>query len=291
MKRLGEKQALEVLRFTSVGAYLNAPDEIGDGDVLLPKKYLTDDIALGDMIDVFLYKDSQSRLIATTTEPRLSLGQIGLLKVVAVSARGAFLDWGLSKDLFLPAAEQKNALKVGQRVVVIVYIDRSERLCASQRIEKFLTTAHSFAVDQWIEGTIYSINPDIGAFVAVANQFYGLLPAKDCLDDLALGQALTLRIVEIHPDGKMVLSLRDRRSRQIYLDIAVILDYFKANQNCLPLTDKASPQQIKQLFRMSKKSFKRAIGVLLKAGAISIERDAIRLIADLSISELQSSDV
>ncbi len=277
MKKLGKTQSLEILRFTSVGAYLNDIDETSDSDVLLPKKYLSDDMALGDMVEVFLYKDAENRLIATTEQPYLQVGQIGTLRVVSTTQHGAFLKWGLDKDLFLPHAEQKQALSVGQTVVVIVYIDKFERLSASQKIEKHLTTAHQYNIEQWVVGTVYSLNEQIGAFIAVDNQYYGLLPAKDSFVPLKLGQSVEGRIVKIHPDGKLVLSLRSERSAQIQIDVAQIIDYLEQNDGIIPFDDKASPALLKQRLQMSKKAFKRAIGVLLKQDRIIMKDATIRL--------------
>ncbi len=277
MKKLGKTQPLEILRFTSVGAYLNDIDETSDSDVLLPKKYLSDEMALGDMVDVFLYKDAENRLIATTQQPDLEVGAIGALTVAAVTDYGAFLKWGLDKDLFLPNAEQKQTVAVGQTIAVIVYIDKSERLCASQKIEKYLTTVHQYAVDQWVTGTVYAVSPQIGAFIAVANKHFALLPAKDLFISLKIGQSVEARIAKIHPDGKLVLSLRADRAEQIQIDVAMIIDKLIKNDGVLPFDDKASPDAIKAHLQMSKKAFKRAIGVLLKQNRIIMEKGVVTL--------------
>ncbi len=275
MKKLGKIQTLEVLRFTSVGAYINAIDETSDSDVLLPKKYLSDDIALGDMVDVFLYKDAQNRLIATTQKPFLEVGDIGVLQVDSVSQHGAFLKWGLDKDLFMPFDEQKQKVQAGQKVTVIVYIDNSERLSASEKIERHLTTQHNYSNNEWVEGTVYKFHPDIGAFVAVNNRHFGLVPLKDCLVNLTAGQQVKARIAKIHPDGKLVLALRAAGSEQLFRDVEVIKERLMAQNGKLPFDDKATPVVIKQQLNMSKKAFKRAVGVLLKEGIIKIEENAI----------------
>ncbi len=268
-------QSLEVLRFTSVGAYINDIDETSDSDVLLPKKYLSDDIALGDMVDVFLYKDGQNRLIATTQRPLLQVGQIGVLKVDSVTEHGAFLKWGLDKDLFMPFDKQKQKLAVGEKVTVIVYIDKSERLCASQKIERHLTLDHEHQVADWVDGTVYKFHPEIGAFVAVDNKNFGLVPLKDCLSPLTAGQQIKARITKVHPDGKLVLALRAAGAEQLFVDVETIMTALAENNGRLPFNDKAAPQVIKQSLNMSKKAFKRAIGVLLKDGKIIIEESAI----------------
>ncbi len=275
MKKLGKIQSLEVLRFTSVGAYINDIDETSDSDVLLPKKYLSDDIALGDMVDVFLYKDAQNRLIATTQMPLLQVGEIGVLKVDSVTEHGAFLKWGLDKDLFMPCDEQKQTPTVGQMVTVIVYIDKSERLCASQKIERRLTLTHGYQADDWVNGTVYKFHSEIGAFVAVDNKFFGLVPLKDCLAPLIAGQQIKARIAKVHPDGKLVLALRATGAEQLFSDVETVLTALADNNGRLPFNDKAAPQLIKQSLNMSKKAFKRAIGVLLKEGKVKIDANAI----------------
>ncbi len=280
MKKLGRLQQLEVLRFTSVGAYINDVDETSDSDVLLPKKYLSEDIALGDFVEVFLYKDAQNRLIATTQKPLLEVGQIGALKVESLTEHGAFLKWGIDKDLFLPFREQVGDLKKGDAVTVIVYVDNMERLCASMRIEKFLSVDHGYNAGDQVSGTVYKHHPEIGAFVAVEGKYYGLIPQKDCFKIFAVGEAVSLRIARVHPDGKLVLSTRQSGATQLFIDVDSVLQALNARGGSLPFDDKADPALINRELNMSKKAFKRAVGVLLKDKKIAINAGSIALIEE-----------
>ncbi len=280
MKELGRVQQLEVLRFTSVGAYINDVDETSDSDVLLPKKYLSEDVALGDLVEVFLYKDAQNRLIATTQKPLLEVGQIGELKVDSLTEHGAFLKWGIDKDLFLPFREQLGDLKKGDTISVIVYVDKVERLCASMRIEKFLSVDHDYSTGDQTSGTVYKHHPEIGAFVAVAGKYYGLIAQKDCIKTFAVGEEVAVRITRVHPDGKLVLSTRQSGAAQLFIDVDSILEVLDARGGSLPFDDKADPVLIKRELKMSKKAFKRAVGVLLKDKKISINDGSIALVEE-----------
>ncbi len=264
MKKIGQWQQLEILRFTSVGAYLNALDESSESDVLLPAKYLNDELELGQMLEVFLYRDSEDRMIATLEKPKAVVGDIALLKVVDIHKIGAFLDWGLSKDLLLPQDQWKREVHKGELVLVYLYLDSSDRIVATMKIESQLRTDSNYQVGDSVKGTVYSIAKDIGVFVAVDNCYLAMIPAREVVDDYQLGQAIEARITKIHSDGKIVLATREKTSLQIHSDVALIKEKLKNNQGFLSFNDKSAPDLIRAEFKMSKKAFKRAIGVLLK---------------------------
>ncbi len=276
MKKIGVMNHLEVLRFTSVGAYLNDVDESSETDVLLPTKYVPDALEIGDFIDVFLYRDSEDRLIATTLVPLLTKGQMGVLTVADVHQVGAFLSWGLEKDLFLPYKEQTQPLKAGQRVFVMVYEDLSERLCATTKVGNKLSTSHSFAIDTWTEGVVYQINPQIGAFVAVENLYHGLIPIKEWVKPIVVGEQVKVRVQAIKPDGKLDLSLRERVGKQIHSDVDVLLAVLERSGGTMAYWDGTDPAVITQVFGMSKRAFKRAAGVLLKQDSITMDASGIK---------------
>lgn len=276
MKRIGEINKLEVLRFTGVGAYLNDVDESSETDVLLPTKYVPDTIEIGDFIEVFLYRDSEDRLIATTLSPMLKKGEMGLLKVVDVHKVGAFLDWGLEKDLFLPYKEQTHTLRVGEKILVMVYEDLSERLCATMKIGKRLSTQHTFSIDAWAQGMVYQVHPEIGAFVAVEGKYHGLIPIKECVRPLSVGEKLGVRIQSVKPDGKLDLSIRERVTKQIHSDVDLLLDYLDKAGGSMPYWDGTDPALIASVFGMSKRAFKRAAGVLLKQGKITMDSQGMK---------------
>lgn len=278
MLELGKVQTLIVKRQKDFGIYLGEADS--EDSVLLPKKQVPEGTKVGDSLEVFLYKDSQDRLIATTGKPLLQLGQVGMLVVQECSKIGAFLNWGLEKDLFLPFKEQSYPVKKGDRCLVVVYIDRTGRLCASMRVYEYLSNESPYQEGDKVVGTIYRINPDLGAFVAVDNKYYGMVPKKDLYDDYAIGTTIAADVVRVRSDGKLDLGLRKKAYLQMDDDIATVLEVLDRYNGVLPFGEKVSPEVIREEFHLSKNAFKRALGRLLKQGRIDIEPDSIRLRED-----------
>ena len=278
MLELGKVQTLIVKRQKDFGIYLGEADS--EDSVLLPKKQVPEGTKVGDSLEVFLYKDSQDRLIATTGKPLLQLGQVGMLVVQECSKIGAFLNWGLEKDLFLPFKEQSYPVKKGDRCLVVVYIDRTGRLCASMRVYEYLSNESPYQEGDKVVGTIYRINPDLGAFVAVDNKYYGMVPKKDLYDDYAIGTTVAADVVRVRTDGKLDLGLRKKAYLQMDDDIATVLEVLDRYNGMLPFGEKVSPDVIRDEFHLSKNAFKRALGRLLKQGRIDIEPDSIRLRED-----------
>lgn len=277
MIKLGEKQKLEIKRFTTVGAFLNEREEEGD-DILLPKSQIPQDVKEGDMIEVFVYNDSRDRIIATTNTPKASVGDVLSLEVVSTTKIGSFLDMGLEKDLFLPFSETVGAVETGKEYLVGVYIDKSDRLCATMKVKDMLKTDSPYKENDIVEGTIYSINRDIGAFVAVDNKYDGLIPKKEILGALEVGETIEVRINQVLEDGRLDLSLRHRSYLQMNIDAEVILDKLRKNKGRLNINDKTPPERIKKELQMSKSGFKRAAGRLLKEEMIEFTKDGIKLI-------------
>lgn len=273
MLEIGKKQVLQVMRITPHGAYLGRPAE--SETVLLPGKDMPQNTAVGQEIEVFLYKDSEDRPIATTKEPLIRLGQLAVLEVKTVTSIGAFLNWGLDKDLFLPFKEQIGKPEKGLKLLVALYVDKTGRLCATMKVEKYLSARSEHQVDDKVWGTIYSINPRIGAFVAVENRYFGLVQAKDLGFGHRIGDRIEARITQVREDGKLTLNLHQKAYKQMEEDAEDLLQLFDSYGGALPFTDKASPELIKQETGMTKNAFKRAVGRLLKAGKIRIEEDGI----------------
>lgn len=273
MLELGKVQTLIVKREKDFGIYLGEADS--EDSVLLPKKQVPEGTKVGDELEVFLYKDSKDRLIATAEKPILQVGQVGILTVVECNKIGAFLNWGLEKDLFLPFKEQSYPVKKGDRCLVVVYIDRSGRLCASMRVYESLSNESPYKEGDKVIGTIYRINPDMGAFVAVDNKYYGMVPKKDMYDDYAIGTTVAADVVRVRPDGKLDLGLRKKAYLQMDDDIATVLRVIEEYGGALPFGEKVSPEVIKREFHLSKNAFKRALGRLLKQGRIEIKPDSI----------------
>lgn len=276
MINLGEYQELIIKRFTSVGAYLNEEVE-ADEDILLPKSQIPKDAKAGDRIKVFVYNDSKDRIIATTNRPKITLGKLAHLVVVDTTKIGSFLDWGLEKDLFLPFAETTGSVEKGKTYLVGLYIDKSDRLCATMKIKDMLKTDSGYRENKFAKGTIYSINRDIGAFVAVEDQYDGLIPKKELIGAYDVGDTIEVRVNKVLEDGKLDLSLRDRSYIQMDTDGKIIMKKLKENGGSLSLGDKSSPDLIRKELKMSKAGFKRAIGRLYKEGVIVISDYEIKL--------------
>lgn len=271
MLRLGKVQTLTVVKKVEFGVYLG--ETLGasvDERVLLPKKQVPEGVREGDELEVFLYRDSSDRLIATTRKPRLQIGEIGELKAAAVGKIGAFLDWGLEKDLFLPFKEQTRRVKQGDTCLAALYIDKSDRLCATMKLYHYLKTNPPYAIGDMVEGTVYEISGNFGVFVAVDGQYSGLIPKREAQGNFKVGQKLTLRVTEVKEDGKLTLSARQKAYLQIEEDAAQVLEVIGEFAGVLPFDDKASPEVIQREFGLSKAAFKRAVGHLLKEKKIEI---------------------
>lgn len=273
MIRLGEKQILKVVRMKDFGMYIGEEAEA----ILLPRKYVPAGTRVGDDVEVFVYRDSSDRLIATTEEPALTLGQIGLLKVKETSKIGAFLDWGLEKDLLLPFKEQTIQVRSGKSYPVALYIDKSKRLCATMKIYEYLSSESPYGKDEMVEGFVYQVNPNLGVFVAVDGKFHGMIPKKNVHSEYRVGDRVEARVVSVREDGKLELSVRERVEVQISKDAQILMEVIESYDGVLPFTEKASPAVIERELSMSKAAFKRAVGHLLKARKISIENGKIRL--------------
>lgn len=276
MIKLGEVQKLIIKRFASVGAYLNVEDE-SDDDVLLPKSQVPDDAKIGDEIEVMVYNDSKDRIIATTNRSKLQVGEMGHLTVISQTKIGSFLDWGLEKDLFLPFAETVGKLEKDKEYLVGVYLDKSDRICATMKVRDMLSTDSPYKENDKVKGTIYSINRDIGAFVAVDDKYDGLIPKEELLGAYEVGETIEVRVTGVKPDGKLDLSFRNRAYIQRDEDSETILSNLKIHSGFLPLNDKSDAEDIRKQLGMSKSAFKKAVGKLYKEQTIIIKDNGIEL--------------
>lgn len=274
--KLGEKQVLKVVKTTGFGVYLSLP-ESGDEEVLLPRKQVPESVKEGDLIEVFIYKDSEDRVIATTTEPGITLGKVAKLPVKQVTRIGAFLDWNLAKDLLLPFKEQIYKVQEGEEVLVALYIDKSERLCATMHIYDYLSTNNPYSVDDMVDGTLYEIIENFGAFVAVDDAYSGMIPMKEFTKDIKPGSPVHTRVTGIKEDGKLTLSLYQKAHVQMDTDSKMIYEKLKEAGGFLPYHDKSSADDIKAVFHLSKNAFKRAIGRLYKEKRIQITDKGIQI--------------
>lgn len=278
MIRLGEKQELTIVKKVEFGVYLADSGENTEEKVLLPIKQVPEDKKVGDKLEVFVYRDSKDRLIATVREPGLQMGQVAELTVAQTGKFGAFLDWGLEKDLLLPFRQQRGKVEEGDRVLVSLYIDKSHRLCATMNVYENLRTDSPYKKDDRVVGRVYEISDNFGAFVAVDNQFSALISQKELYGKVELGTDISARVVQVREDGKLSLSIREKAYLQMDRDAEVILSIIDGRGGTLPFNDKASPEIIRRETNMSKNEFKRAVGRLLKEGKIEIGEENIRRI-------------
>ena len=278
MIEIGKVQKLKVVKSVEFGLYLADPEDDSDSEerVLLPKKQIPEGTVLGDEIEVFIYRDSEDRLIATTNRPRAAAGEIARMRVKEIAKPGAFLDWGLEKDLMLPFKEQTGKIKPGDECLVAVYVDKSGRLCATMNVYECLRTDSPYKKDDAVTGTLYEISDNFGAFVAVDDIYSGLIPRKEMYGELHTGDTVQARVTNVKEDGKLDLSVREKSYIQMDDDAAKLLEIIESFAGVLPFSDKADPAVIRRETGMSKNQFKRAAGRLYKEHKVEITDTCIR---------------
>lgn len=276
MIQLGRKHELEIVKIVDFGVYLAPSASQADDRVLLPRRQVPEGSKVGDRITVFVYLDSEDRLIASVREPLLALGQVAELTVAQMNRFGAFLDWGLEKDLMLPFKQQRGRVEQGQKVLVSLYIDKSGRLCATMNVYGNLSNDSPYHVGDQVIGRVYELSDSFGAFVAVDNRYSGLIPAKELYGEVELGKDVKARVTRVLEDGRLNLSIREKAYLQIDRDVDAIMKLLDSYEGALPFNDKAAPEVIKHETGMSKNEFKRAVGRLLKEGRIQIGDRTIR---------------
>lgn len=278
MIQLGEIQELSIVRTSDFGVYVNDDTADTEGGILLPKKEVPEGSEVGSTVTVFVYRDSEDRLIATTLLPKIRLGEIAMLTVREVGKIGAFLDWGLMKDLLLPFKEQKGVLKEGKAYLVGLYIDKTNRLCATMNISSLLRSDSPYQEEDRIKGIVYSINEEMGVFVAVGGKYQGMIPAKEVSSKYHIGDEVEVRVSKVRSDGKLVLTTKEKGFAQMEQDEKKLLDLLAVHNGFINLTDASDPEEIKRKISMSKRAFKRAVGRLMKAGKIEQKEDGIYLV-------------
>jgi len=276
MIEIGQTYELVVVKTLDFGVYLDAEDY---GEVLLPRKYVPLNLSEGDLVHVFLYLDSEDRLVATTQKPKAKVGEFAYLRVLDITPVGAFLDWGLDKDLLVPFAEQHVPMEIGHSYLVFLFLNKADgRITASSKLDKFLfdKKSHDFQPQQAVDLIIAS-STDLGYKAIVNHSHWGVLFKNEVFKPLRFGQKIKGFIKQIRSDGKIDLSLQSgQESRDQNANI--IESYLKNHNGFAPVHDKSDPQVIAELFAMSKGAFKKAIGGLYKQRIIRIEKDGIHLI-------------
>ena len=276
--KLGEYQELVVIKKVEFGVYL-AEHESDETRVLLPAKQVPENTKIGDTLNVFLYKDSKDRLIATTNQPKLTLGGLAVCKVLQVGKIGAFLDWGLEKDLFLPYKEMTMRVEAGDEILVTLYIDKSRRLCASmKKLYDLLQMDSPYKKDDVVTGRVYEFSDNFGTFVAVDDKYSAMISKSADCSKLRSGDEIEAKVVNVKEDGKLDLTLREKAYIQMDADAEKVMQVIEEFAGVLPFSDKASPEVIKRETGLSKNAFKRAVGRLYKEHRVEISEKAIRKI-------------
>lgn len=275
MLQIGKKQSLTVIKEVDFGVYL-AEAEAASEKVLLPGKEVPEGTKTGDELTVFLYKDSKDRMIATLREPAVEIGGLAKLRVAEVGNIGAFLDWGLEKDLLLPFKEQTRKVRQDEEVLVALYADKSQRLCATMNVYEYLKMDSPYQRDDKVSGTIYEISEEFGIFVAVENRYSGLIPKREAAGKYRIGETLNFRVTGVKADGKLDLSSREKKELQMDADALKIMQVVDEYEGVLPFGEKVSPEIITREFGMSKAAFKRAIGRLYKQGKVELGENRIK---------------
>ncbi|SNS84506.1 hypothetical protein SAMN05421640_1487 [Ekhidna lutea] len=271
---VGEYQTLMVDRLTDPGAYLTD----GSTDVLLPTKYIPNGTKKGEKLKVFVYRDSEDRIICTTQTPYATVFEFAYLKVKDAGSVGAFLDWGIDKDLLIPFSEQKNKLRTGQWCLVYIFLDeKTDRPVATAKVAKYFSDEIDVEEGEEVDLLITNTT-DLGVNVVVNNQFKGLIYENDLFHDVLEGDKIKGFVKAVRPDGKLDISLRKEGLENLEAGAQQILNELKNNDGYLPLHDKSDPNEIQSLLQMSKKNFKRSVGILYKGKLISLEKDGIRLV-------------
>ena len=274
MLKIGDYNTLKVEKFVDFGLYLQSDE----GEILLPKKYVTEGTRIGDLIDVFIYKDSEDRLIATNLKPVAKVGEFAAMEVKDLSKFGAFLEWGLEKDLLVPFNEQNKKMEVGRKYVVYVLLDpKSQRVIGSSKLSDFLKKKNiELETGQEVDLMIYD-QTDLGYLAVINNTYFGMIYRNEVFKKINIGDYLKGYVKQVREDDKIDLTLNKVGMDSVDDAKACIISALKSNKGFLPLNDDSTPEEIKNRLQMSKKTFKKAVGGLYKEKKVSIDTKGISL--------------
>lgn len=275
MIKIGKTNNLKVVKKVDFGLYLDGGES---GEILLPKRYVDESMEVGDELDVFIYCDSEDRLVATTEKPLIEVGEFGLLKAVEVNRVGAFMEWGLQKDLLVPFREQSQEIRVGGSYVVYAFLDNAtKRIVGSTKLNKYVGNR----IPHYSEGDTVDIlavhKTDLGYKVIVDNLFWGMIYNNDLFDPLSPGNRIPAYVKTVREDGKIDVTLRERGGERVFQLANRIMGYLRDAGGEMALSDSSSPDDIKAVFQCSKKDFKKALGYLYKKGKILIADGGVTL--------------
>lgn len=275
MIKIGKTNNLKVVKKVDFGLYLDGGES---GEILLPKRYVDESMEVGDELDVFIYCDSEDRLVATTEKPLIEVGEFGLLKAVEVNRVGAFMEWGLQKDLLVPFREQSQEIRVGGSYVVYAFLDNAtKRIVGSTKLNKYVGNR----IPRYSEGDTVDVlavhKTDLGYKVIVDNLFWGMIYNNDLFDPLSPGDRIPAYVKTVREDGKIDVTLRERGGERVFQLANRIMGYLREAGGGMTLSDSSSPDEIKAVFQCSKKDFKKALGYLYKKGKILIADGGVTL--------------
>ena len=276
MKKIGNYNKLRVVKKVDFGLYLDGEEY---GEILLPQKYVTDDMLPGEEVEIFLYRDSEDRLVATTENPYVVVGEVGLLKAKQVSSPGAFMDWGVMKDLLVPFREQTEPIEEGRWYLVYVYLDRvTNRIVGSTKLNKYIgNKPPRYQPGDEVE-IIVARRAEIGYRVIVDNLHWGMVYKNDVFDTLRIGDVMHGVVKLVRDDGKVDVTFREQGGERVFQLARHIVGYLEDNNGVMRLCDKSHPDDIKAVFHCSKKDFKKALGYLFKRRRILVADNGVKLL-------------
>ena len=276
MIKIGKDNVLKAVKKLDFGVYLDGGEQ---GEILLPRRYVPEELEVDDEIEVFIYRDSEDRLIATTERPFIEVGEFGLLKAVSVGRVGAFMDWGLMKDLLVPFREQRQPIEEGKSYIVYALLDsKSGRIFGSTKLDKFVgNKPPRYSEGDQVE--VLAVQPtDLGYKVIVDNLHWGLIYKNDLFDPLRPGDRLPAYVKAVRDDGKIDITLREHGGERVFNLTDRITGYLEDHDGHMPYCDSSAPEDIKQVFQCSKKDFKKALGYLYKRGRVSLSPSGVSLV-------------
>jgi predicted RNA-binding protein (virulence factor B family) len=275
--KIGDFNKLTIARKVEFGFFL---DGKGGDDVFMHRKFTNYEVLIpGDEVNVFVYKDSKDKLAATLNPPLAKVGEIGYFEVVDATKIGYFINIGLEKDILVPFSAKHYDISVGNKYLFYIYLDKSDRIAATTRIEEYLTTDSNYSVGDTVTGVVYGFQTNQSAMVCVDNKYEGVILHNEYFTNLKVGDKLNLKVIKIYEDGKLGLTPRQGREEELNeLEVKILNHLNNASGGFMPYNDKSDPADIASMFNCSKKNFKRALGILMKKGLIEQDSEGTRLI-------------
>lgn len=277
MVKIGDFNKLTIARKVEFGFFL---DGKGGDDVFMHRKFTNYEVLIpGDEVNVFVYKDSKDKLAATLNPPLAKVGEIGYFEVVDATKIGYFINIGLEKDILVPFSAKHYDISVGNKYLFYIYLDKSDRIAATTRIEEHLTTDSNYSVGDTVTGVVYGFQTNQSAMVCVDNKYEGVILHNEYFTNLKVGDKLNLKVIKIYEDGKLGLTPRQGREEELNeLEVKILNHLNNASRGFMPYNDKSDPADIASMFNCSKKNFKRALGILMKKGLIEQDSEGTHLI-------------